>query len=108
MLYGYFNIKIPSVVVAELMHGAYKSKFKDKTLKETEDFISDFDTVPFDYSAAVSCGQIKTSLERKGLVIGPNDLLIAATVLSRGGILVTNNTGEFSRIDGLKLEDWTL
>ena len=59
MLYGYFNIKIPSVVVAELMHGAYKSKFKDKTLKETEDFISDFDTVPFDYSAAVSYGQIK-------------------------------------------------
>lgn len=102
------DIRIPSVVVAELMHGAYKSKISEKTLQETEDFISDFEIVPFDESAARTYGRIKADLERKGLVIGPNDFLIAATALSRRAILVTNNTEEFSRIEGLRLSDWTI
>ena len=102
------DIRIPAIVVAELMHGAYKSKFTDKTMWETEDFLSGFEIVPFDYPSAVEYGRIKASLELKGQVIGPNDFLIAATVLAHNGILVTNNTREFSRIDGLKLSDWTL
>ena len=63
------DIRIPIIVVAELMHGAYKSKVTDKTLKETEDFLSDLEIVPFDYDAAVAYGKIKASLERKGQVI---------------------------------------
>ncbi len=102
------DIRIPSVVVAELMHGAYKSKFGNITLKETEDFLSDFEIVPFDESAARTYGRIKADLERKGLVIGPNDFLIVATALLRNGTLVTNNIREFSRIDGLPLSDWTI
>ncbi len=102
------DIRIPIIVIAELMHGVYKSKFTEKTLKETQDFLSDLEIVPFDYDAAVAYGKIKASLERKGQVIGPNDMLIAAIALSRNAVLVTNNTHEFSRIDGLKLDDWTL
>ncbi len=102
------EIMLPSVVVAELMHGAYKSKFSERTLQETEDFISGFEIVPFDEAAARTYGRIKADLERKGLVIGPNDFLIAAITLSRGATLVTNNTEEFSRIDGLPLSDWTI
>ena len=109
MLNGYFNIKVPSVVVAELMHGAFKSKIAGLTMQETLDFLSDFEIVPFDYDAAVSYGKIKASLERVGKVIGPNDLLIAATALSHNATLGTNNTQEFSRIDSLKLSDyWTI
>ena len=107
LLYGYYNIKIPTIVVAELMHGAYKSQKMEEGLNETRDFISDFEVLPFDYSAAVEYGKIRASLERRGEVIGGNDMLIAATALSRNAILVTNNTREFSRIDGLTLEDWT-
>ena len=102
------DIRIPIIVVAELMHGAYKSKVTEKTLAETRDFLSDLEIVPFDYDAAVAYGKIKASLEREGKVIGPNDMLIAAIALSRNATLVTNNTREFSRIDGLKLDDWTL
>ena len=102
------DIRIPSVVVAELMHGAYKSKFGNITMEETEDFLRDLEIVPFDESAARTYGRIKADLERKGLVIGPNDFLIAATALSRNGILVTNNIREFSRIEGLRLSDWTI
>ena len=106
--YGYFNIKLSTIVIAELMHGAYKSKRTEETLSDTEEFIAGFEVIPFDYDAAVAYGKIKASLERKGQVIGPNDMLIAAAALSRNAVLVTNNTREFSRIDGLKLEDWTL
>ena len=86
------DIRVPIIVIAELMHGAYKSKITEQTLKETEDFLSDLDIVPFDYDAAVAYGKIKASLERKGQVIGPNDMLIAAIALSRNATLVTNNT----------------
>ena len=106
--YGYFNIKLSTIVIAELMHGAYKSKRTEETLSDTEEFIAGFEIIPFDYDAAVAYGKIKASLERKGQVIGPNDMLIAAVALSRNAVLVTNNTREFSRIDGLKLDDWTL
>ena len=52
-------------------------------------------------------GRIRANLERTGKRIGFNDLIIAATVFARGGVLVTNNISEFSRIDGLMLDDWT-
>jgi tRNA(fMet)-specific endonuclease VapC len=63
--------------------------------------------VPFDREAARESARIRLELERRGNIIGPLDLLIAGTVLSRGATLATNNTREFSRIRGLRLEDWT-
>jgi len=63
-------------------------------------------SVPFDRAAAEAYGTIRATLEQQGTPIGANDVLIAATALSRGMILVTHNTREFGRIAALLLEDW--
>lgn len=104
---GHENIKLPSVVKAELLAGAMKSKRKEENIRQVVDFCEAFELVSFDDSAAWEYGEIKSSLERKGIPIGYNDMMIAATVKAQQGILVTNDTREFSRIDGLMLEDWT-
>ena len=106
--HAFTEIKIPSIVVAELLHGVYKSRKRDENLRDVEQFISYFDVISFDTADAYTYGQIRSSLERKGLIIGDNDMLIAASALLRNATLVTNNTREFSRIDGLLLDDWTL
>ncbi len=100
------TIKIPAIVVAELVHGAEKSLDPVRNLEQVKKFLMAFEIVPFDHSAAYSYGRIRADLEKKGHIIGPNDLIIAATVLSQNGILVTHNTKEFSRVTNLALEDW--
>ena len=62
--------------------------------------------MPFDDRAADEYGRIRAHLAGLGMLIGPNDLLIASIALANGLILVTHNTAEFSRVPGLKLEDW--
>ena len=62
----------------------------------------------FDGIAAEKYGLVRAGLETMGTPIGPMDTLIAAHALSKDLILVTNNTREFCRVDGLKLEDWTI
>ena len=104
---GNGNIKIPSVVSAELYYGAEKSAKRAYNLQRYNEFISWFRVAPFYSRASRIYGEIRAELERKGKMIGWNDLLIAATVMASGGVLVTNNTDEFSRIDKLILEDWT-
>ena len=99
-------IKISAVVAAELLYGADKSSNKEKNLKQVEEFLANFEIISFGFEAAYIYGEIKAKLELTGNIIGPNDLLIAASVLAENGILVTNNTREFSRIEGLSLEDW--
>jgi tRNA(fMet)-specific endonuclease VapC len=69
--------------------------------------LESLEEIPFDREAAREAARVRVELERRGIVIGPLDLLIAGTVLSRGATLATNNTREFSRIKGLRLEDWT-
>ncbi|MCL2712295.1 MAG: type II toxin-antitoxin system VapC family toxin [Methanomassiliicoccaceae archaeon] len=101
------EIKIPSVVVAELMEGAYASDNTQHNIEQTLRFIGPYEAVPFDKEAAIICGKISADLTKKGRKIGYNDLMIAATVISRNGILVTNNSKDFGRIEGLRSEDWT-
>jgi len=101
------DIKISSVVAAELIYGAYKSEKREYNLSRFGKFLSAYEIIPFDKSMINMYGEIRAELERKGKMIGWNDLLIAATVMANGGVLVTNNTDEFSRIDKLILEDWT-
>ncbi|GHV93017.1 hypothetical protein AGMMS50268_35200 [Spirochaetia bacterium] len=72
-----------------------------------EEFFAPFEIVPFDHEAARKYALIRAHLEQNGMVIGPNDLVIAATVLAHNGVLVSHNTGEFKRIPDLLLEDWT-
>jgi len=101
------TIKIPAIVVAELAHGAEKSSDSDKNMERVKKFLMPFEIASFDMKAAFSYGKIRSSLEKLKRNIGPNDLIIAATVMSQNGILVTNNTKEFSRVENLALEDWT-
>ena len=102
------RIKIPAVVKGELLVGAEKSKRRNETLTETLAFLMPYEIVPFEDSMLMTYAKIRASIELRGQKIGYNDTIIAATVLARKGILVTNNINEFGRIDGLNHEDWTL
>jgi len=102
------KIKIPSMVAAELLYGAEKSLKREYNLQLFKTFLSIFEIINFDEKAAEYYALIRSQLERQGKIIGSNDLVIAATVLANKGILVTNNTEEFSRIDKLQTVDWTI
>ena len=100
-------IKIPAVVKGELLTGAMKSSRRDRNIAEVMSFLADYEIVPFDDDSAWAYGEIKSALELKGQPIGYNDTIIAATVLAHNGILITNDTREFMRVEGLGCEDWT-
>ena len=100
-------IAIPSIVTAEIEYGARKSRDYNTTMELYNSFFSAFKIVSFDNDMASKYGIIRSELEKDGKIIGPNDLIIASTVLARDGILVTNNVKEFKRVEGLELEDWT-
>lgn len=97
---------ISAVTYAELMHGVEKSKAVEKNRIAISLFLSPITVLEFHASAAEEYGKIRAQLERKGTPIGPMDLLIAGHARSEGLILVTNNTGEFERVEGLRVEDW--
>lgn len=102
------NIKIPSIVKAELLYGAEKSQHKTKNIVSINRFLEPFEIVDFDDESSIAYSKIRAAMELKGSVIGPNDYIIAATVLARGGILVTNNVKEFKKVKNLKIENWTM
>lgn len=97
-----------SVVVAELLFGAYSSADPPSNLGKVKAFVAPFVSLPFDDSAADLYGQIRFDLQSRGQMIGPNDLMIAAIAKDNGLTLVTHNTSEFSRVSGLLFVDWTL
>ena len=100
------DICISAITYAELSHGVEKSQAKEKNRIAITFFLSEIQIVPFDDLAAQVYGVIRADLQKKGTPIGPLDTLIAAHARALNLILVTNNTKEFSRVDGLKLEDW--
>jgi tRNA(fMet)-specific endonuclease VapC len=100
------EVLIPSMVVAELLYGAEKSTKRESNFENLALFLSPYKIVGFDQKTAKIYASIRAGLERKGQLIGQNDIVIVATTLAHSAILVTNNTKEFSRIDGLKIEDW--
>ena len=100
------QIAVCSVVRAELLFGAAKSRSPVKTAQAQEAFLSRFLSFSFDNAAARSYGPIRAELERTGVSIGSHDLLIASIAVANDLILVTHNTGEFRRIQGLRVEDW--
>ena len=101
------GIKIPAIVKAELLYGAKKSEKVHANTEKINNFLYPFEIIAFDDSCTGYYSNLRSKLELKGCTIGPNDLIIASIVMSHNGILVTNNTKEFSRIAHLKLEDWT-
>jgi len=103
---GEDEIALCSVVLAELCYGAAKSVSPGRVLEIQQRFVSRFRSLPFDDAAASIYGPIRADLERGGVPIGANDLLIAAIAVANGFALVTHNLGEFRRVPGLSVEDW--
>jgi|SRR5450830_378183 len=101
------RMAISVVTLAELLHGAEKSKQTASNLKVVEDFCSRLEVLPYTPKAAYHYGSIRASLELIGQPIGINDLHIAAHARSEGLVLVTNNEKEFSKVPALQIENWT-
>jgi tRNA(fMet)-specific endonuclease VapC len=102
------DLLICSVVKAELAFGAAGSRDPVGTRAAQRRFLSRFVSLGFDDAAAEVYGKIRHDLTRAGRLIGGNDMLIAAIALANDVTLVTHNTAEFSRVVGLKIEDWEL
>lgn len=100
------DIAVCSVVKAELFYGAMRSNNPQKTLANQQQFLNLFVSLPFDDNVALIYGEIRAQLTALGTPIGPNDFQIAAIALANNLILVTHNVREFSRVNGLKIEDW--
>jgi len=94
------------VVKAELLFGARKSARPAENLRLLERFFATFSSLPFDDDSADRYGSIRFDLERAGTPIGANDLFIAAIAMANDAVLVTHDVEEFSRVIGLRLEDW--
>jgi tRNA(fMet)-specific endonuclease VapC len=93
------------IVAAELRYGAAKRGSRRLTT-QLETVLDALDVLPFEAPADVSYGVIRTQLEQAGKPIGGNDMLIAAQAIALGYTIVTDNEREFSRVDGLKCENW--
>ena len=97
---------ISSVTDFELFHGLERCSQPERELEKIAELFAVVVVLSFDDAAAKSAAKVRHALEKSGSVIGPFDVLIAGHALASGLVLVTNNTGEFSRVDGLTLEDW--
>ena len=102
---GEQNICTSIIVAAELRYGTTK-KASPRLSTQVEAVLGAMDTLPFDSPADEFYGSIRTRLESAGTPIGGNDLLIAAQALALEHTLVTDNDKEFSRIEGLRVENW--
>ena len=104
---GRESLAISTVTVAELAFGVAKSTRPDSRAK-LENFLSKFPIVDWDQEAAWIYGNVRKALEAKGQRIGERDLLLACQALALDATMVTNNTREFERVEGLKLENWVV
>ncbi len=100
------DLKIASVVQAELLFGVQNSKKIRENGAKLARFLEPYEIVSFDHTAAMVYAQIRSELTKKGTLIGPNDLILAATVIANHGSLATRNIGEFKRLTNLKIEMW--
>jgi tRNA(fMet)-specific endonuclease VapC len=107
------EMAVCSIVKAELFYGAMRSNNPTRTLARQREFLANFASLPFDDEAAIVGGQVRARLASAGTPIGTCDLLIAALAKLSEGIalannltLITHNTREFGRVDGLQVEDW--
>ena len=102
------GVSISAITLAELEHGVALSAYPEKNADALTQFLTLIDILPFDAKAAAHYGSIRADLQRKGTLIGQMDLLIAAHARAYKLIAVTNNVREFTRVEGLIVEDWTV
>lgn len=100
------SLAVSSVVAHELYYGAYRSQKVEFNLETLRLLFADLSILDLDREDARVAGEIRADLARLGTPIGPYDVLIAGQAKARGLTLVTNNTGEFTRVAGLRIEDW--
>ena len=104
--YGPADIALCSVVKAELLFGALRSEQAEHNLQLLRRLFAPLHSFDFDDKAAEHYAQIRKQLSTSGNLIGANDLMIAAIARVNNAILITHNTGEFGRVQGLRMEDW--
>lgn len=100
------SVGLPSIVLYELDYGASRSDAPHGLRGRLDMFLGSLRILPFGEAEARAAARIRVALEKAGKPIGPMDLLIAATAVEQGAILVTHNVKEFGRIRGLRVEDW--
>lgn len=100
------DICVCSIVKAEMFFGSMKSQHPERNRAIQEKFFARYPSLSFDDAAAYVYADIRRNLEQRGTLIGPNDMLIASIARANHLILVTANEREFSRIEGLEIENW--
>lgn len=100
------DVAISTVTMGEMYAGSAKSQTPERSRALQDAFFVRFTSLPYDEAAADAFGRIRAALERAGTPIGPYDMQIAGIAQAHGLIVVTHNLQEFSRITGLKIEDW--
>lgn len=100
------QLHIPTITLFELYYGIEKNNSQQRNLAALENFIAPLTVIDFTLDAAKKAAKIRNALQKKGTPIGAYDLQIAAIALSLNMTLLTNNTREFERVEGLKLENW--
>ena len=103
---GFGEAAISVITYGELLYGANKSGQRARSLATVQEFVRIVPPLPLPENAAEAYGFIRAALERRGEIIGNNDLWIAAHALAAGLTLVTNNEKEFRRVRGLKVQNW--
>jgi tRNA(fMet)-specific endonuclease VapC len=101
-----FGMAISAITEAELWFGVENSAAREKNAETLRAFLAAVEVIPFDTIAAAEYGRVRTKLKRAGTPIGDRDTFIAAHAKAYGLTLVTNNTKEFQRVEGLPFEDW--
>jgi tRNA(fMet)-specific endonuclease VapC len=101
------SVAISAITLAELQFGVVNSSDPARNHLALLHFVASLGVLPFDARAGEAYGQIRKSLELRGIPIGTMDTLIAAQARSLNLTLVSNNTREFARIPELPLENWT-
>ena len=100
------SIGLSTVTVSELSYGVAKSPKRTQNGQALQEFLLPLRIAPYDSRAAEIYGPIRATLEQAGNPIGPLDTMIAAHASSLDVTLVTNNVAEFSRVAGLRIENW--
>lgn len=100
------SLCISTITLSELFYGAMASAQPEVKRAKVEAFAARLEILPYDDVAADHFSDIKADLKRRGCLIGPYDLLIAAHARSLGLMLITGNLREFRRVDGLRCESW--
>jgi tRNA(fMet)-specific endonuclease VapC len=100
------QLAMSTITVGELRFGAEKSQSRERALATLAQLVQMIQPCALPVSAAEHYGHVRATLSQQGLPIGNNDLWIAAHALAEGWTLVTNNTREFSRVPGLRVENW--